>query len=86
VYPKNDGVFTGTEFEGISKMVYYIFFQETAILQELIQKKWNISGYDYRILNQRPDLETSKDSTLTFKKHQSEIRIKFWLTSNRSRE
>jgi hypothetical protein len=53
------------------------FFHETTILQELSQKKWDISGYDWRILNPKPDLETSINSTLIFDRHQCDIRTKF---------
>ncbi len=58
---------------------FWIFrcFQKTTILQELSQKNWDISEWDWRILNPRPDLETSIDSTSTFKRDQCDIRTNY---------
>jgi hypothetical protein len=46
--------------------VHAPLFHEIALLPELQQKSWDISGCGSRILDQRPDLERLLNSTINF--------------------
>ncbi len=50
----------------VAEILFKFFFHEIAFLTELWQKGEDISGCDWWILDQRPDLERLLNSTITF--------------------